>query len=73
LFLAGSLLGTELAGWKNPATINPGPVSPRLKRLQSGGLLYIPKTYRPAEPLPLLILLHAAQGTSESWFFSGHK
>jgi len=28
LFLAGSLLGAEPGGWKIPATINPGPVSP---------------------------------------------
>ena len=36
------------------------------------GLLYVPPSYRANEPLPLLILLHKATGSSSDWFSSGH-
>lgn len=34
------------------------------------GLLYVPTAYRPAEPLPLLVLLHGAGGAAGNWFGS---
>ena len=71
--IATTLFGAEPGRLEIPAASSPGPASPGLQRLRSGGLLYIPKTYRPNEPLPLLILLHAAQGNSGSWFSGGHK
>ena len=36
------------------------------------GLLYVPPSYRANEPLPLLILLHKATGSSADWFSGGH-
>ena len=36
------------------------------------GLLYLPASYRANEPLPLLILLHKATGSSSDWFSGGH-
>jgi len=32
--------------------------------------LYVPKSYKPSEPLPLLVLLHASGGSSSDWFGS---
>lgn len=34
------------------------------------GLLYVPTTYRPSEPLPLMVLLHGAGGAAANWFGS---
>jgi phospholipase/carboxylesterase len=34
------------------------------------GLLYVPSTYQPSEPLPLLVLLHGAGGVAGNWFGS---
>ena len=31
------------------------------------GLLYVPGTYSPASPAPLLVLLHGAKGSADSW------
>ena len=35
-----------------------------------GGLFYVPHSYRPNEPLPLLILLHGAGRSPSDWFGS---
>ncbi len=49
-----------------------GPAAPGLQKLGGGnGLLYIPSSYRPGHPLPLLILLHKSQGNPLEWFSGG--
>src|SRR5438552_17043982 len=58
------------------ASSSKAPVAPGLQRLEDatrGGLLYVPKSYRPTEPLPLLILLHGREGDSWNWFGSYGK
>ena len=39
---------------------------------RKNGLLYVPPSYRANEPLPLLILLHKATGSSADWFSGAH-
>jgi predicted esterase len=34
------------------------------------GRMFVPSTYSPSEPLPLLVLLHGAGGSSANWFGS---
>jgi phospholipase/carboxylesterase len=34
------------------------------------GLLYVPSSYRPDHPLPLVVLLHGATGSAAGWFGS---
>ncbi len=34
------------------------------------GLLYVPRSYRPNQPTPLVVLLHGAGGTAVNWFGS---
>jgi len=50
------------------------PATLGLQPLKLGGsrdaLLYVPTTYVPAEPLPLLVLLHGAGGSASNWFGS---
>src|SRR3954471_21366548 len=42
-----------------------------LQRLEeNGGLYYVPHSYRPNEPLPLLILLHGGGRNPSDWFGS---
>jgi predicted esterase len=42
-----------------------------LQRLHEGlGLFYVPQSYHPNEPLPLLILLHGGDGDPSGWFGS---
>jgi len=42
-----------------------------LQRLHEGlGLYYVPRSYHPNEPLPLLILLHGGDGDPAGWFGS---
>lgn len=37
------------------------------------GLLYVPSSYSPTDPQPLLLLLHKAGGTCAEWFRAGPK
>jgi phospholipase/carboxylesterase len=47
--------------------------SPGLQKLGGrNGVLYVPPGYKPSEPMPLLVLLHKANGTATNWFSSGH-
>ncbi|MEP7016043.1 MAG: hypothetical protein ABI925_11435, partial [Verrucomicrobiota bacterium] len=49
-----------------------GSAAPGLQKLVGAkGLLYVPSSYRAAEPLPLLVLLHKATGTASEWFPGG--
>lgn len=34
------------------------------------GLMFVPSTYTPSEPLPLMVLLHGAGGNAQNWFGS---
>lgn len=49
-------------------------ITPGLHRLGIGGgrdaLLHVPASYRPADPLPLVVLLHGASGSASNWFGS---
>jgi predicted esterase len=50
-------------------------VSPGLQQLGLGtglrdGLMFVPSTYSPSQPLPLMVLLHGAGGSAQNWFGS---
>jgi phospholipase/carboxylesterase len=56
-------------------------VTPPTRAIQTGssdlglaagkdGLLYVPRSYRPNQPMPLIVLLHGAGGTAGNWFGS---
>jgi phospholipase/carboxylesterase len=49
-------------------------ITPGLHELGVGvgrdGLLFVPSTYKPTEPLPLVVLLHGAGGDASAWFGS---
>jgi len=57
-----------------PATAPTRSATPGLQPLRLGGsrdgVLYVPTSYVPGEPLPLLILLHGAGGGAHDWFGS---
>jgi phospholipase/carboxylesterase len=71
----GSLVSAESGRLDIPATTNLSAAAPGLTRLDdaSGALLYLPKSYRSTEALPLLILLHPFGGNPGHWFSSSHK
>lgn len=57
-----------------PASPLPQSASLGLQKLGGrNGVLYIPSNYRPSEPLPLLVLLHRARGSSAEWFRGSGK
>jgi hypothetical protein len=57
-----------------PATAPTRSATTGLQPLRLGGgrdgVLYVPTSYVPGEPLPLLILLHGAGGGANDWFGS---
>jgi phospholipase/carboxylesterase len=50
--------------------LQPLGLTPPLPALQRDGLLYVPASYKPSEPLPLVILLHGSSGAGADWFGS---
>lgn len=73
--LPGSLVSAEPGRLDIPSTTTASSTAPGLTRLEdaNGALLYLPKSYRAVEPLPLVILLHPAGGNPGRWFSSSHK
>lgn len=73
--LPGSLVSAEPGRLDIPATTTPSPTAPGLTRLEdaNGALLYLPKSYRATEPLPLVVLLHPSGGNPGRWFSNSHK
>lgn len=57
-----------------PARSTPKATAAGLQKLSGKtGLLYVPSSYRPNEPLPLLVLLHKATGSASEWFAGGES
>lgn len=79
VLVGSSHVGTLFAASAEAGRIVLPPQSPLgkttvgLQKLSVGkGLLYVPSSYRPAEPLPLLVLLHKSGGGASEWFAGGH-
>lgn len=60
-----------MAPSRTPALgLQPIGLLPATPALQRDGVLYVPHSYVPSEPLPLVVLLHGATGSGRSWFGS---